>query len=175
MNQNNQISKETAKKLERAYTDLYNTLVREYQNRNKTNGQSWYNAFGAIRQILMMHSNEKNTNPIIVFLFELLDTHKPVVEKKCMESVHRDEVVTNKPNSEEDLQSAIRKFEMVIAAEMRQSATPKKPKNVRIEPFYDWLDTSVNPADTEKLDTDPRQFERLYNKWVRQQKYKRTK
>lgn len=178
------ISKENAEKLERAYKKLYAILVRVYLHQNKTNGQSWHNAIGDMDKILNVHNAEKETNPVIRFLFELFKSHKSTVAKKCMKSPNRYNVVSVKKSyTSGELQTAILKFEQIIKVVTQQSVTsshqaetpnilPTMPIYGRAQPFYDWIEKTIDPADIEKLEADPRQLEILYNKYIKQQKHR---
>lgn len=182
MTKNTKISKENSAQLARAYMNLYKILVRTYQQKNKTNGQSWYNAVNDMNKILMIHKDEQKKDPVIEFLFELLKSHKKVVAKKCMQSLNRDNIVSVKNNCTDNLQTAILKFEHAIQnIKLQNNGLHAKTKATNVVPtyphitrssFYDWLEKSVDITDIEKLEADPRQFEILYNKYIKQQKHR---
>ena len=174
MNNQNNIKLDTysKQKLGRAYMALYDALVAEGQAQNMSLGTSWYNALFKISDILK--SNQSNVALDYLKLFFM--SHRKSEIKKMMTAKERFNTIESNPTivtaalekvkqETKNLHDAI---QSVIGGEVLIVCKPiGKPVGKN---FYHWAENQ--PGDVVVDFDEPRSFEKVYKKYILQQKGK---
>ena len=161
-------------KLSRAYMSLYNALVAEYQAQNMTLGKSWYNALTRMHEILKSQKTDV-PNTALDYLMNFYNTHRQTQSKKMMIAKDKDLKIETNPdavkNATDRVESELKHFQEAVQSVTTANVlvTLSTPTQKILTTFYDWADNQPNEINID-LDTNPREFERVYRKYIFQQK-----